>query len=47
MAVAVTDVEERHRFEATVDGRFAGYAEYIRSHTVVVYPHTEVDSSFE
>ncbi|PPK66408.1 GNAT family N-acetyltransferase [Actinokineospora auranticolor] len=47
MAVEVTDVAERHRFEATVDGRFAGYAEYIRSHTVVVYPHTEVDSSFE
>lgn len=43
----VHDAAERHRFEAELDGRTAGFAEYIRTPTLVVYPHTEVDTAFE
>ncbi|MBM7773413.1 putative GNAT family acetyltransferase [Actinokineospora baliensis] len=47
MTVEVVDVAERGRFEARVDGRVAGFAEYLRGADLVVYPHTEVDSAFE
>lgn len=43
----VTDARERRRFEAHVDGALAGFAEYIRTPELVVYPHTEVDDAFE
>ncbi|MFI5529641.1 GNAT family N-acetyltransferase [Kitasatospora sp. NPDC051853] len=35
------------RFEATVAGELAGFAEYIRNDRLVVYPHTVVDPGFE
>jgi predicted GNAT family acetyltransferase len=46
-AVEVVDVPERKRFEARVEGRTAGFAEYLRTDALVVYPHTEVDDEFE
>ncbi|GAA0690245.1 GNAT family N-acetyltransferase [Kitasatospora atroaurantiaca] len=45
--VTVEDVEAESRFEARVDGRPAGFAEYLRSETLVVYPHTVVNPAFE
>ncbi|WP_035278274.1 GNAT family N-acetyltransferase [Actinokineospora spheciospongiae] len=45
--VEVRDVVESRRFEAVVDGRVAGFAEYIRGEGLVVFPHTEVDTAFE
>lgn len=47
MAVKINDVAERNRFEARIEGRLAGYADYLRSANLVVYPHTEVDPAFE
>ncbi|QIQ07261.1 N-acetyltransferase [Streptomyces liangshanensis] len=41
------DAEELHRFEARVEGRLAGFADYIRTGNLVVYPHTEVDPRYE
>ena len=43
----VTDNPETHRFEAHVDGRLAGYAEYQLTDQLVVFTHTEVDPQFE
>ena len=43
----VTDATERRRFEAHVDGTLAGFAEYIRTAELVVYPHTVVDDAYE
>ncbi len=45
--VSVTHAPDRHRFEATVDGRPAGFAEYQRTHELYVFTHTEVDRAFE
>lgn len=47
MDVVVTDAPERARFEAWEGDRLAGFADYLRSATLVVYPHTEVDPAFE
>ncbi len=45
--VTVTDAAERNRFEAHVGGELAGFAQYVRTSDLVVYPHTEVDEAFE
>lgn len=45
--VTVTDVPEQSRYTATVDGRTAGFAEYQRTHELVVFTHTEVDRAWE
>jgi predicted GNAT family acetyltransferase len=45
--VSVTDAAERNRFEAHIGGALAGFAQYIRTAELVVYPHTEVDLAFE
>jgi uncharacterized protein len=47
MEPVVADVPERSRFEATVDGELAGYAEYVRKGLVVDFTHTKVDDRFE
>ncbi|MFE4970713.1 GNAT family N-acetyltransferase [Kitasatospora sp. NPDC056651] len=47
MTLSVRDVEARHRFEAWEDDKPAGFAEYLRSEQLVVYPHTVVDPGFE
>lgn len=43
----VADATERNRFEAHIDGKLAGYADYIRTTELVVYHHTEVDGAYE
>ncbi|GAA1071380.1 GNAT family N-acetyltransferase [Kitasatospora nipponensis] len=47
MTVTVHDNPAQSRFEAEVDGRTAGFAEYLRSENLVVFPHTLVDPAFE
>ena len=47
MDLIVTDVPDRHRFEAKVDGKLAGFAQYIRRDDLIVLTHTEVDQEFE
>lgn len=43
----VTDNVELQRFEAHLDGKLAGFAEYQLTDALVVFTHTEVDPSFE
>ena len=43
----VTDNPAAKRFEAHVDGRLAGFAEYQLTDDLVVFTHTEVDPAFE
>ena len=43
----VTDNPSAHRFEAHLDGKLAGFAEYQLTDALVVFTHTEVDPSFE
>ncbi|MER5866054.1 GNAT family N-acetyltransferase [Kitasatospora sp. NPDC002040] len=45
--VDIQDAAANSRFEARVDGELAGFAEYIRSDRLVVYPHTVVEPAFE
>ncbi|MFI0353183.1 GNAT family N-acetyltransferase [Actinomadura sp. 9N407] len=47
MNVTITDAADRHRFEAHIDGSLAGFAEYMRSDKLVVYPHTVVEPAYE
>lgn len=47
MTVTVQDSSANSRFEAWIDGKLAGFAEYLRSETLVVYPHTVVERAFE
>ena len=46
MNVTVTDAADRHRFEAVIDGKLAGFATYIRRDGVILFPHTEVKPEF-
>ncbi|MFC3690037.1 GNAT family N-acetyltransferase [Aquipuribacter hungaricus] len=41
-ALVVADAPERHRYEATLDGSLAGFAEYTPTPTMLVFTHTEV-----
>ncbi|MFZ0531260.1 MAG: GNAT family N-acetyltransferase [Propionicimonas sp.] len=43
----VTDNAAAHRFEAHVEGRLAGFAEYQLTDQLVVFTHTEVDPAYE
>ena len=43
----VTDNRSAKRYEAHVDGRLAGFAEYQLTDDLVVFTHTEVDPAFE
>lgn len=47
MAVRVEDNTERSRYEAFVDERLAGYANYRRREDLVALDHTQVDDRFE
>jgi len=47
MEPRVVDKPESGRFEILVDGEVAGFAEYQRSGSTVLFTHTEIDSSFE
>lgn len=44
--VRVDDVPERSRFEVSVDGAQAGFAEYAIRSGRMVLPHTVVDGSY-
>ena len=43
----VTDNPTAARYEAHIDGRLAGFAEYRLTDELVVFTHTEVDPAFE
>lgn len=45
--VAITDAPDRNRFEITVAGKLAGYAEYRLRPGRVVLTHTEVDDAYQ
>ncbi|WP_197322109.1 GNAT family N-acetyltransferase [Saccharomonospora sp. NB11] len=47
MAVQVTDVPERRRFEARRDGTVLGIVAYERMNDVLVVTHTKVDPALE
>lgn len=47
LGIDVVDVPDSNRYEARVDGRLAGFADYIRTAELVVFTHTEVDTAFE
>ena len=46
-AVAIADSPERSRFEITVDGEVAGFAQYVRRGGRLIFVHTEIDPRFE
>ncbi len=43
----ITDNPGAGRYEAHVDGRVAGFAEYQLTDALVVFTHTEVDPAYE
>jgi predicted GNAT family acetyltransferase len=45
--VSVRDNPGESRFEATVDGRLAGFSAYELSDGVITFTHTEIDDEFE
>ena len=45
--VSVRDVPDKHRFEAVVDGRVAGFVTYRREGDALALLHTEVDDAYE
>lgn len=45
--VHVSDAPERNRYEATIDGELAGWAEYTATPQMLVFTHTEVLPRFE
>ena len=45
--LAVADVPDRGRFEATLDGEAAGFLEYRRRPGRITLVHTQVDPAFE
>lgn len=47
MDVTVTDVPERTRYEARVDGELAAFADYIPTDELLAFTHTEVLPAFE
>jgi predicted GNAT family acetyltransferase len=46
-AIEITDHPDRHRWEATIDGRVAGLCEYNVLTDAVMFTHTEVMPEFE
>lgn len=47
MTIEVIDAAERTRYEAVRDGTVLGFAEYQRTHELVVFTHTEIDPAYE
>jgi predicted GNAT family acetyltransferase len=47
MEPRVVDSPESGRFEILVDGQVAGFAEYQRNGSTVLFVHTEIDPRFE
>ena len=47
MSVHVSDRPDRSRFEASIDGETAGFADYTRDGQTITFTHTEVDDGHE
>ena len=47
MNLTVTDAEDRHRYEAHLDGTLAGFLDYVVKHGRIALIHTEVPKAFE
>lgn len=47
MAVEVRDNPDERRYEAAVDGAFAGFTAYSTQPGLLAFVHTEVESAFE
>lgn len=47
MAVEIRDNASEQRYEAFVDGAFAGFTEYRSRPGLIAFIHTEVDGAFE
>ncbi len=47
MSTRVEDARDRGRYEVTVDGELAGFAEYRRRDGSIEITHTEVDDAYE
>lgn len=47
MPIEITDNADQSRFEITVDGQLAGFAEYRLLPDRIVFTHTEVADAFE
>ena len=45
--VTVTRNEEKHRYEAILDGQLAGFAQFRTKPGITIFWHTEVDPGFE
>ena len=45
--ITVVDNPAASRFEAFVDGKLAGFCAYVPTGTVLILPHTVVDTEFE
>lgn len=46
-AIVVTDVAEKSRFEITVDGTLAGFADYTTLPGRLVITHSEIDDAYQ
>jgi uncharacterized protein len=46
-AVTVTDAPERSRYEITVDGELAGFADYHARPDRIVITHSEIDDAYQ
>src|SRR3954466_4414906 len=46
-AIEVVDVPEQHRFEISVDGALAGFADYSRRGGRLIFRHTEIHDAYE
>lgn len=45
-ATAVRNAPERHRYEVTVDGELAGFAQYVEAGGRIEFVHTEIAPRF-
>jgi uncharacterized protein len=45
--VVIRDNQDEKRFEAHVDGRMAGFSEYLIANKLIIFTHTEVAPAFE
>ncbi|MET8828070.1 GNAT family N-acetyltransferase [Streptomyces sp. NPDC004610] len=45
--ITVREVKDQQRLEAYVDGRRAGFIEYLPAKRLIAFVHTEVDPEFE
>ena len=45
--IEITRNDDGSRYEATVDGALAGFAEFVLTEHAITFTHTEVDPAFE